>query len=80
MDDDETTTDSGLTPARVNWADVAYVGVSILAGMAGSVADGLGYLRSALAQHSAWVGEKQDFAQYAGRDLESIPTQEHPLG
>lgn len=77
MDDDETTTD-GLRPARVNWADLAYTGVSILAGGFGAIADGLGYLRAALAQHSAWVGEKQDFAQYAGRDLESIHTEEHP--
>jgi len=77
MDDDETTTGE-LRPARVNWADFAYAGVSILAGCYGAVADGLGYLRAALAQHSAWVGEKQDFAQYAGRDLESIHTEEHP--
>lgn len=75
MDDEEETT---LRPARINWADVCYAGVSIIAGVHASVADGLGYLRAALAQHSAHIGERQDFAQYAGRDLESLPTQEHP--
>lgn len=78
MDDDEDTTTASLRPARINWADLAYTGVSILAGVAGSVADGLGYLRAALAQHSAHIGEQQEFAQTAGRDLESLPTTDRP--
>lgn len=77
-DEDEVETTHHTTPARLNWADLAYTGVAILSGILGATADALGYLRAGLAQHSAHIGDQQEFKRTAGRDLESLPTTEHP--
>lgn len=77
-DDETTTATNGVTPARINWADLAYSGTSFLIGLAEATADSLGYLRAALAQHSAHIGEQQEFKRTAGRELEALPTQQYP--
>lgn len=74
MDEDELDReDHGTRPARINWADIAYTTVAFLSGIAEAGAISLGYLRAALAQHSALLVEQDDFKRGVGRDLESIP-------
>ncbi len=61
-----------MQPARINWADFVFSALVPLRGFFDGCTGGVRNLMSALAMHSAYIGEKQEFARDAGRSIEAL--------
>lgn len=73
---DEEFEEQETRPARLNWADVAYVSLWPLRGFVEGVSNMCSMLQSSLAMHSTEIGDRQDFAKSAGRAIESLNVRE----